>query len=253
MLNWEYINESYLYDGSFYGLLTIVFDAYVNNKIPNKIYSEEKYIENLLDNIVYIQTNEKKALRIIKGILKNISNETLYIAYNAFLCGKEGKEINIVKYIIAAFKTGPKINSMLWVDYVFETIALKRVALFESHRLKGLIKFRCIDDNLYYAPIHPDNNVVEYLGKHFVNRLPTQNFIIHDKNRNIAFVYNLKETYITIVPANFKLSEFSKEEKEYQELWKTFFKTIAIKERTNSRLQKNYMPKRYWKDLVEEP
>lgn len=43
----------------------------------------------------------------------------------------------------------------------------------------------------------------------------------------------------------------SDEEKKYEELWSTFFKTIAIKERTNKRLQMQYMPKKYWKDLVE--
>jgi len=39
----------------------------------------------------------------------------------------------------------------------------------------------------------------------------------------------------------------------YQELWKLFFKTIAIRERTNSRCQMQFMPKKYWQDLIEEP
>jgi probable DNA metabolism protein len=40
-------------------------------------------------------------------------------------------------------------------------------------------------------------------------------------------------------------------EKEYQDLWKKYFETIAIKERTNPRCQKNFMPVRYWKNLTE--
>ena len=43
----------------------------------------------------------------------------------------------------------------------------------------------------------------------------------------------------------------SEREKEYQQLWKTFFQTIAIEERKNPRLQMQFMPKKYWKDLVE--
>ena len=52
---------------------------------------------------------------------------------------------------------------------------------------------------------------------------------------------------------NFSLPSFtiSDEEKKYQALWSSFFKTIAIKERTNKRLQMQYMPKKYWQDLVE--
>ena len=68
-------------------------------------------------------------------------------------------------------------------------------------------------NNLYYAPIHPDNNVIETVGQHFVRRLPTQNFIIHDKNRNIAFTYNTKEYSIIDTPTDFSLPEFSDEEK----------------------------------------
>ena len=40
-------------------------------------------------------------------------------------------------------------------------------------------------------------------------------------------------------------------EKHFQSLWKTFFTTIAISERTNKRCQMQYMPKKYWQDLIE--
>ena len=39
----------------------------------------------------------------------------------------------------------------------------------------------------------------------------------------------------------------------YQNLWKMFFKTIAIEERENARCQMQFMPKKYWQDLIEEP
>lgn len=116
--------------------------------------------------------------------------------------------------------------------------------------LNGLLRFIEIGDNLFYASIHPDNNIIENLGQHFIRRLPTQNFIIHDKNRNIAFLYNTKE-YKIIDSTLLTIPDISEKEKKYQELWTAFFKTIAIKERSNSRLQMQYMPKKYWEDLVE--
>lgn len=116
--------------------------------------------------------------------------------------------------------------------------------------LNGLLRFIEIGDNLFYASIHPDNNIIENLGQHFIRRLPTQNFIIHDKNRNIAFLYNTKE-YKIIDSTLLTIPDISEREKKYQELWSAFFRTIAIKERTNSRLQMQYMPKKYWEDLVE--
>ncbi|NTW94650.1 MAG: DUF4130 domain-containing protein, partial [Chlorobiaceae bacterium] len=37
-----------------------------------------------------------------------------------------------------------------------------------------------------------------------------------------------------------------------QALWQTFFRTIAIPDRKNPRLQKSNMPMKYWKYLTEK-
>ena len=78
------------------------------------------------------------------------------------------------------------------------------------------------------------------------------NFIIHDKSRELCFVYNGKECRI-IKSKDIKIPSVTNEEQAYQELWKLFFKTISIRERTNPRCQMQFMPKKYWKDLIEEP
>nr|WP_315988235.1 DUF4130 domain-containing protein [Desulforamulus aquiferis] len=38
----------------------------------------------------------------------------------------------------------------------------------------------------------------------------------------------------------------------YQELWKEYFKSTAIQGRKNPKLQKQFMPTRYWKYLIEK-
>ena len=77
-------------------------------------------------------------------------------------------------------------------------------------------------------------------------------FIIHDQNRDLCFMYNSKE-YRIIESNNIKLPSVSSDEIAYQELWKLFFNTISIRERTNLKCQMQFMPKKYWKDLIEEP
>lgn len=250
MFNGNVIEKTYVYDGSFEGLLTIVFDCYVKKVIPLRIVGKNMLKPNFLERIEEKITDYEKSNRIFHGIVKNISYETLYHSYYAFLSNEKEKEINILKYLLNSFVIGPKINTMLSIDFVFAVHRMRKKMLKESHKLKGLLRFIEIGDNLFYASIHPDNNVIENLGHHFIRRLPSQNFVIHDKNRNIAFIYNTKE-YQIIDSSNFSVPDISENEKKYQELWTTFFHTIAIKERTNPRLQMQYMPKKYWKDLVE--
>ena len=75
-------------------------------------------------------------------------------------------------------------------------------------------------------------------------------FIIHDQNHEFCFIYNSSE-YKIINSKNLKIPTITDEEIEYQNLWKLFFNTISIKERTNPRCQMQYMPKKYWKNLIE--
>jgi len=252
MSNWKLINSTYIYDGSFYGFLTIVFDCYSKKTLPQKIFSQEDYIPNFLDKTNFIKTDNEKAIRVFNGIEKNICQEALYNSYYAFSSNETNKEMFILKYLCDGFDLGPKINTMLTVSYVFKVINMKKRSLFEYHRLKGLLRFQEVGNNLYYASIHPDNNIIEPLGHHFMKRLPTQNFIIHDKNRDVCFLYNTKTYQISNV-RDVNLPTISENEKLYQNLWKIFFDTISIKERINPRCQMQFMPKKYWKDLIEKP
>jgi len=252
MPNWKLINKTYIYDGTFDGFLTIVFDSYVSKTLPQKIYPQDNYKHNFLDNTLVIDTNHSKAKRVFEGISNTISYDTLYNSYNSFLSNEKDKELYILKYLCDGFDIGSKINNMLTISYVFKVINMKKRTLFECHRLKGLLRFKEVSNNLYYSHIHPDNNIIESLGQHFIRRLPNQNFIIHDKNRNLCFIYYKKE-YKIINSTKIKIPDISKEEQKYQDLWKLFFKTISIKERINPRCQMQHMPKKYWKDLIEEP
>lgn len=250
MSNWKLINQTYLYDGTFDGLLTIIFECYLHKTLPQKIIFKDLYYQNFLDKTCIINTDITKSKRVFDGIYKNIGYDALYNSFYAFLANSNSKELSILKYICNGFDVGPKINSMLTISYVYDVISLRKKALSECHKLKGLLRFMEVGENLYYASLHPEHNILEPLGHHFMNRLPNQDFIIHDKNRELCFLYH-NRNYEIVDSHNFKIPEITVKEKNYQDLWKMFFKTIAISERKNSRCQMQFMPKKYWKDLVE--
>lgn len=250
MFNWKSLNTCYCYDGTFQGLLTIVFLCYVQKSFPMQIISSREYQSTLLYEVINIKTDENRAKRIFNGMVKNISFSSLYHAYYAFLNQSKGKELSILKYICYGFLVGPQIDTMLSIDFVFHVHQMQKQTLGECHRLKGLVRFMELDNTVFYSTIHPNHNILEPLGQHFMRRLPSQNFMIHDKNRNLIFLYHFNKYQIT-TGIDIQIPTTSEEEKLYQELWKTFFTTISIKERKNARCQMQYMPKKYWKDLTE--
>ena len=62
------------------------------------------------------------------------------------------------------------------------------------------------------------------------------------------------ETSVPFSLADGKLSDdiLSSDDHLLQDLWRTYFKAICIRERLNPRKQLNDMPRRYWKYLTEK-
>ena len=58
MSKWKHINLVYLYDETFEGFLSIVFDCYKNKIIPSDIKSKNKYNINLMDIFTVKQFQE---------------------------------------------------------------------------------------------------------------------------------------------------------------------------------------------------
>jgi len=242
---------AYVYDGSFEGLLTAIFEAYSQKREPECILSEQGLQQDLLMQYVHIETDPIKSDRVYTSIWRNISQETLKNVYHVYLSGNLDAGTLIYRYLKLGWKMGSKVNLHLADDAVFKVMDMNRRLEFEVHRLMGFVRFRQVEGGIYYAALSPDNNVVELLAPHFAERLADQKWIIHDVKRELAALYNSK-TWI--------MSEFSvadrpddtEEETQYVKLWREFFNTLAIPSRTNPKLQRQLLPRRYWEHLTEK-
>ena len=101
-----------------------------------------------------------------------------------------------------------------------------------------------------YARLEPDNDVIELMAPHFADRYKNDPFILHDLRREKAVFSQGGHWYVAALPKDAPVN-LAQGEREYRKLWKQYFETIAIRERTNPRCQKLYMPVRYWKHLTE--
>ena len=72
-------------------------------------------------------------------------------------------------------------------------------------------------------------------------------------SRGVGVYYDKKILSFIDITLNEEVNSFyTEEEKTYQKLWQTYFKNIAIKERRNLKLQRQFIPTRYWKYLTEK-
>ncbi len=239
----------YLYDGTFDGLLTCIHFHYYNEKAEG-IYIKEEYQENILRTSVIVETDDEKAGTVYKAIRDKISPYDLRRIYKVFMSSEQGKEMKVLNYVRYGFKRGGSIGLLHGDPVVYAVQAIEKKVNTEIHRMKGLIRFFELEEGILYSQIEPDHDILEFLANHFTDRYKNEPFIIHDLKRSKALVAYHSEWYITHFTKE-NVTGYSEAEREYSRLWKKYFETIAIKERTNPRCQKNLMPQRYWKNMTE--
>lgn len=241
----------YLYDETFEGFLTVVFICFKEKILPKLIIQESNYNINLFEKYEVIETDYKKSDRVINGI-KKISEYSLYNIHTSFLSNKKNKENLILEYIIYLFEFGEKVNYIRNINSVLEVENMIRSVKREAHRFKGFIRFTELDNNILYSKIEPDNDVIEIVSNHFKKRLKNEYWIIQDARHKKISLYNKRNFMIIYSDDLIENNINSKiKENEYEKLWLCFYENINIKERKNLRCQRNFMPKKYWKNILE--
>lgn len=241
----------YIYDDTFEGFLTAIYDSFYSKNPPTSIYGKnESNAPLLLGEIIEIITEKDKFIKVKNAIINKIDFLSLKKIYMVYLSNYEDKAMIIFKYLKIAFKLGHEVHNFLNIDIVRLVDSINRRVLMESHRFNGFIRFNYINEKFLYSSIEPDNDILELLGEHFKNRFSSEYFIIHDISREKALVYNTI-SYEIIHMDKDAYEKLKLHDDEYANLWKTYFKSTTIEERKNLRLQCRMMPKRYWKHILE--
>jgi probable DNA metabolism protein len=240
----------YTYDGTFNGLLTIIYEIYYRRQIPEQIVPAQNTDFQLFVRQEHFSTDDDKAAKVYQAIENKISIRAIKNAYYAYLSEHPQAGIWIYEYLNLGWKLGSKLDLHLTNDKVHRVHRLGQKVRTEKHRLLGLLRFQLLKGNIYYAAVEPDHNVIELIAPHFARRMASQNWIIHDLKRDLAAVYNQQEWVSTSLTLKQRM-EMEREEEYYQMLWKQYYESIAIPSRINPKLQKRCMPQRYWKHLVE--
>jgi len=245
------------YDGSFYGLIRSLAFCLRQRHLPDAIERENARQPSLISpdeeqNITRLDLAGDNIHDPAIFKIPGITNETWQNAWHAFLSEAGNIEMNIARYLLFALEKPGRVDFHITDTRVSNIHKLARRVLSERHRFMGLLRFRCIGENLYYAAIRPDNFILPILAPFFVERFADQRWIIHDRQRGLAAVYNLK-TWAMIERDTADLPSDSPTEDAAQHLWQCFFDSIAVRERLNLALQQQCIPKKYWQDLIEKP
>lgn len=263
----------YVFDGTMDGLLTAVFDAFALKEQPDELLAEGDALPLFCDHTYHVTSDEEKARRVWAGLEKKLTREALRLISVSWL--SELRELNtpLFLYICKVFKLGDISRNFADADVLAVTNIARRV-LHEQLRMKQFIRFQKVKDGTYLAVVSPDHNVLPIIIDHFQDRFNDQSWLIYDAKRHYGYYYSLTpgpsskgegsnvpirvtfedEATVPFDLRNGKLDAdvLSDNDQLFQDLWRTYFKAICIKERMNPRKQLKDMPRRYWKYMTEK-
>ncbi|WP_372949882.1 TIGR03915 family putative DNA repair protein [Mariniphaga sp.] len=248
------------YDGTFEGLLTCIFMIYSRKRIPDEIQTAGKQPENLFAEVIKIASDSEKANRVWKGIQQKMSGKNKQLLYYAFLSEEKGIEIKILRFARRLFNEEINIETDLGDSDVLDVIQFARKVKKEAMRMMQFVRFQQTKDGLYFCGIEPIYDVLPLVVGHFKKRFADQQWLLYDLKRNYGAFFNKKtveEVVLSSTEINRKTGQVSENvlnegDAFYQTLWKSYFENISIKERKNLRLQRQHMPRRFWKYLTEK-
>jgi probable DNA metabolism protein len=248
------------YDKTFEGFLTLVFDCYEMKTFPDKIVGNITDQACIFPRNYDVVSNEPKAKRVWNGLHKKISNESCQMLYHVFLSEIPDIELSILNYIRKTFESKVNIELNFGDKYILEMFKINKKVSREAHRIIMFVRFQKTADDIYYASFDPKYNVLPLVINHFEYRFADQKWVIYDTRRNYGFYYDLKNTSEIKFTTNsidnktgkIDANIMDKDEQLFQELWKSYFNSMCIKERINPKLHMQLLPKRFWKYLIEK-
>lgn len=257
-----------LYEPSFEGWLSAVYYAY-DNKLQHdeslQLFAQDNYTPSLISESINADLDDEKAQKVLVKLNKLLGRSGMRQLLWGFLSEKDNigtTLFHIVKYAID-FPKRDVLQDLGHLDVLELAQTVKSVGR-EKHRMEAFVRFEHTTDDIYFARVEPDFNVLPLIGEHFRQRYQDQHWAIYDLARGYGIYYD-KSGSTPTRPAELQTitdlddavlrnpaSIHSPDEQRYQRFWQGYFTNVNIKERKNTRLHKQYLPQRYWKYLSEK-
>jgi probable DNA metabolism protein len=255
-----------MFDNTLNGLLSAVFDSFFLHQEPEMLLAEGEQLPLFADEPHRVMTDGEKAERVWKGLEKHLSKDGLRMVTVSWLSEERTLNQPLFNFICKVFRQ-PNIKNLeqnASDPDVLEVRNTCRRVLHEQLRMKQFIRFQKAKDGTYLAVVSPNHNVLPLIIDHFADRFNDQPWLIYDAHRHYGYYYDGAANPIRItfedesaVPFNLAngkmdVDVLSENDQLFQDLWRTYFKAICIKERMNPKKQLSDMPRRYWKYMTEK-
>ena len=267
---------AYCYDGTLEGLFSAIFEAYARHEDPQDVAPERTLQPRLGQTVRYCETDVAHTERVQRGIKRTCGSASFEMVMQASLSDDPLTGTIVYRFIRYAMEQkrphncagckrrgscgGPSMGCPLRTKgsvlsdithpAVEPLLRLSRAVLNERHRMIQFLRFEQLENGVWLSRCNPNASVVPLLMGWFRARFGTQPFIIYDEVHHLAGVCE-GDGWHLVATTELTVPDKTANEKLMQAAWKCFYHTVAVESRYNPELRRQFMPKRFWKNMLE--
>ncbi len=236
-------------------MLTCIYEAWdweISHREKVKLQREPIIQPTLFDEYHHVEIDREKAKKVMTSIYRKISWEAYTCVYYVMLA-KQDTMMDIYQFLKYGFKNS-NVMAHLAEPIVCCMMQIARNVQNEMHSLREFVRFDGIGEQVYIAHIEPKHAILSLLAEHFSDRMPSEDWMLIDDGRKLAAVHPKNESFYIREMTGQEAERLAQSEQiadPYHPLWQTFFDTIAIEQRKNTKCQRNLFPNWRRKHVTE--
>lgn len=237
-----------IYDGSFPGFLTAVFDAFESKTQEVDFVSKQNHCPSFYDEHM-VAFDRDKAGRVYHAITQKLCVSCYDRIFHAWLSHQAGIERDLFLFLKMSFSSGRNLWTMLSHPVISRVSTAARAVEREAELYLGILRFRKAA-GIYVADIASKREVLPVIAPHFAKRFGDSPFLVRDLNFFQAFFCAQGKSGFFPMEEFTDLQEIS-EKDEFEAMWKAYYRSVCIQERKNKKVMQSHMPKYTWKYIIE--
>ena len=251
------MKQVYICQDTVTGICSALYDAWKEARDQEAgVELKGKIQQRLFCEYREVTESESKSAALQRMIKRNLGYNTYWDIYHAILSDDDEKAEVVFRMMQQARKLedSTRIMEHLGNPDVARVFELSRRVSNEAHAYKEFIRFRELENRVLFSEITPKSQVLTCIAGHFADRFPLENWMIYDKTHETFLIHVERRPWKLVRGEMLNMdaaSRVTEEQRKYEELWRGFFNSIAIKKRENPRLQQTHLPKRYRREMTE--
>lgn len=141
----------FIYDYTFEGLLTCIFDAYFRKTFPDLLLKEGEPLPLFYDETFHVSTDERKAMRVWRGLEKKISHHALSALTYCWLSELPEVDKRLFRYIRKAIDSPRSIETNFADADVLELSKIYKKVDGERVHLMQFVRFQKAADGTFFC------------------------------------------------------------------------------------------------------